>query len=414
MFLPTLFLTSTALTALTVLAANTATTAHAGSFTYDDLTKLVNDPAKHITSIDDLLAQPEVPSTYREHFTTLYLSQSLQSATPLNPRTILYGEDAKLLMAFTCAPGNCVDDKDPTKPAPDADHATALEVIHYDDATKKFELREFDFPEGRGGKVTISEPNPHKCMGCHMGPEDPRPNWESYFTWPGAYGGNDDHLGGDLALGENMDNLRAFLATGSQRARYRHLESLSYSYENPSGGRDRVEHNIDLTRSLMVLSMERMVDRMRKTPYYQPLRWAFTESALGSSGSIPNQLRAAGFPDLADLAEQCVLPKYAPGHEPEFPSKPSQVARLFYALGLPSLGWFFGFEPTLRNEMVSPADVDSDFWRALLAQDPDLNQQQQNLDQLVADGWKKVARTPGLADGFRNCIAAVGPPRTWR
>ncbi|MGZ3662407.1 MAG: hypothetical protein ACXVCK_20075, partial [Bdellovibrionota bacterium] len=93
-----------------IISVLAATQARAGSPAFEDIVKILQDPSRHVRSIDALLAQPEITAHYRSSYTAVYDSNSLQGATPLNPRVILFGDDAKLTMSFTCAPGNCLSE----------------------------------------------------------------------------------------------------------------------------------------------------------------------------------------------------------------------------------------------------------------------------------------------------------------
>jgi hypothetical protein len=275
-----------------------------------------------------------------------------------------------------------------------------LEVVEWQEASKSFEFHEIEFPEGRNGAVKISSPNPHKCMGCHMGP-DPRPNWESYFHWPGAYGGNDDQLSGDLIEGESLERLNKFIEMASSRPRYRWLDSLAEGYQQTSV-RDRRVHNIDITRALMRLNASRVADRIAHSVHYRDLKYAVVKSLEGTDLNV--QLTSAGFPELGNLLDQCLHPSYAPGHGPDFIGSASRVVRLFHSLGEPALPWFMSFEPSVRSELVSPGDIDSDFLAAFRAQDPSLESPPDDIDKLIAEGWRQVALLPGLDAALHQCI----------
>ena len=329
--------------------------AFAASMTYSKLIAILQDSSRHIRSIDDLLGQPEFSSEYRAGFTMMYKSRSLQYADPMNPRVILYGEDSKLIMAMTCAPGDCIGRSGPVR------RETSLEIIHWEDATKSFEFRSVEFPESDvSGSVVISEANPKLCMGCHMGP-DPRPNWEPYPTWQGAYGGNDDHLYGNLLSDESRQQLDQFLSTAERRPRYRHLVNLVSGYQD-DGARDKKQHNIDFTETVTHLNIERILTRLPLSQYYQDLKYPIYLHTKGMFFDL--QLKNAGFGELADLMQHCIHPMYS-GAAPEFPSVTSTIIRLYHALGEPSLPWFLSFEPNVKSEMVSPWGKRQRFSRCL-------------------------------------------------
>src|SRR5437879_2564289 len=58
--------------------------------------------AKKISTLEQLL--PQLPHDLRSNFVTVSQSRSLQEAAPDKPRVIMFGEDAKLIIAFNGAP----------------------------------------------------------------------------------------------------------------------------------------------------------------------------------------------------------------------------------------------------------------------------------------------------------------------
>src|SRR4051812_84197 len=74
-----------------------ATAPSALALTVDDLNRLLAD--QRISSVEELL--PKLPDDFRAHNVLIYDSQSTQYADPKNPRVVLFGPDARLVMAFT-------------------------------------------------------------------------------------------------------------------------------------------------------------------------------------------------------------------------------------------------------------------------------------------------------------------------
>lgn len=365
----------------------------AGSVTFADVEKIVQDPTREIRSVDDFLAQPEFSRGFLKHFTLMFASRSAQSAAPTHPRVISYGEDTKLILTFTCAPGDCG--------GANPRGGGVVELVHWKEETKSFEFREIQFPEGGlVDRPRISGANPAKCMHCHMGP-DPRPNWESYSKWPGAYGGDDDHLAGALIPGENRALLKEFLSGAAMRPRYRHLEELARGYER-NIARDTREHNIDLTNGLQRLNLRRMADRLIRSPHYESIKFAISKTAF-TSETMEAQLTFAGLRDLAREAKACLNPSRSPAPPPTHPSHVTHIARLFYALGVNTLPWFMSFHPTLRSEMVSALNTDIEFWDQLVELDPSARD---FTTKKVEAEWQELAKRPELVEGFRRCAGA--------
>lgn len=131
---------------------------------------------KNLTSIEDVLQ--EMPEAYMSAHVLMYESRSVQRASFENPRVILFGSDASFITAFNGDPQHAGHDR--------------LEIIQFRKAERRFEFREIVFRDGKAPDV--SGPNPPKCLSCHQSPArmdvDPRPNWEPYSKWPGAY----DHI----------------------------------------------------------------------------------------------------------------------------------------------------------------------------------------------------------------------------
>ena len=138
---------------------------------FEDVERLARD--SEVRSLEDLLSR--LPSEFRERYALMHRSRSLQEASYQKPRAIMFEDDASLLAAFN----------DPSMPG-----GNTLELIQFRESERRWEFREITFPES--GRPIVSGPNPRKCLECHQSPSrvdaDPRPNWEPYNKWPGAYG----------------------------------------------------------------------------------------------------------------------------------------------------------------------------------------------------------------------------------
>ncbi|MFN7133680.1 MAG: hypothetical protein ACK4N5_16505, partial [Myxococcales bacterium] len=110
-----------------------------------------------------------LPASYRKHFTLVYESRSPErdAVSMQHPRIVLFGEDAKLVLALT---GN-----------PRAAHYDRVQVLAFDEAADRYRLFELTF---RPGEVARIEAEPASCVQCHGA--DPRPLWETYNLWPGV------------------------------------------------------------------------------------------------------------------------------------------------------------------------------------------------------------------------------------
>jgi hypothetical protein len=180
------------------------TQAETGRLTYEDLVALIQ--AEHVTSLEQLL--PKLPEDLRSNYVLMHDSRSLQGASYDAPRVILFGTDARL----TCAVAG-----DSGLPGFDA-----LECFQFREAERTFDFRQIRFPTKENGltEVAFSASNQTtdgrtQCTSCHG--RDPRPNWDGYSTWPGAYGSDDDTLESDAS------RYAGFVARRGADPRYRWL-----------------------------------------------------------------------------------------------------------------------------------------------------------------------------------------------
>jgi hypothetical protein len=381
---------------LIVVLITIVTSAQAGSITYSDLEGILKDPARQINSIDTLLAQPEFKPTYMRNLTTVYSSNSIQYADPLNPRIILFGEDAKLVLAFTCEPGDCDGQQNVMG-------SQELETMHWVEETKSFEFRDIHFPEkDSGDQITISAANPSKCVGCHGG-SDPRPNWDIYPSWPGVYGGADDGLRD--APGESLDSLNKFLFSAKNRPRYKRLVELSEGYEKP-GIEHNFIHNTHLTHYLNLLNLKRITDRMRKMPDYEKFKHAIALN-IGTGFYFQYIFEDLGFKDLGKLAKDCA---YRTNAEPkqyfEFPSETSRVVRILSTFGAPVSSWFMNFGATIDSELIDGDGIDHMFYMEMVDQDPTVYLDYDKLGSLAKEELKDLAQSETFKEKLKRCAAS--------
>ena len=152
------------------------------AFTYENLTELI--ASEKIRSVEELL--PQLPQDLRSNYALMRATRSLQHADPLHPRAILFGVDASLTCTFSGVRHRAGFD--------------LLECIQFRKKERAFDFRQIVFPMAENGLVepAFSERNVTvngeiHCTSCHG--RDPKPLWDSYRFWPGAYGESDDDLG---------------------------------------------------------------------------------------------------------------------------------------------------------------------------------------------------------------------------
>jgi hypothetical protein len=213
--------------------------------------------------------QPELFS----RFTLMRESKSLQSASPANPRAIVFGLDAKFVISFNGSP--------------DQNGFYQIEMIQFVDSAPlgaRFEMREINFDPQGTDVAQLSEINPSKCARCHG--SDPKPIWESYDNWPGAYGEEDDALidfdDGDRfpPTGHNDNSIvkrhrqhlkefRSFMAVKDQHSRFQLLE-FPKGTDSPvapyipriRSGSDPLRPNLQLTKHFSELNGLKLARQM--------------------------------------------------------------------------------------------------------------------------------------------------------
>lgn len=141
--------------------------------------------------IDAFISQ--LPESYRRHFSLVHRSFSIQQATPMSPRVIMYGPDGKILMTFNAGKDSM------GKPM---EGGEAIEVIEFNDTTKNWDFSELLVQEDKAIQRIES---PAKCAMCHAGTPKPvlykltpfyknflKPIFPQYPFWPGFYGSAND------------------------------------------------------------------------------------------------------------------------------------------------------------------------------------------------------------------------------
>jgi hypothetical protein len=120
---------------------------------------------------------------YFDNYLLMYHSRSLQGSSFEAPRAILFDHSGQFIFSFNGEKNQRGYEQ--------------IEIMQYRKDEQKFELREVTF--SNSGKAQFSEANPQKCLVCHQNAQrkdiDPRPNWEPYNIWPGAYGSMSGRLG---------------------------------------------------------------------------------------------------------------------------------------------------------------------------------------------------------------------------
>lgn len=408
--------------------------------TYETLVDLISQ--RGLTSIDDFLAH--LPAQYRSQFALAYFSQSIQYADSANPRVIMYGPDATMVIAFTCDPKDCIGRPQVLRGKILANGFVQkgfdrLEVIQWRGPTRSFEFREITFPKQVGGKVFFSRKNPARCLSCHGG-KDPRPNWASYPRWDGFYGGNDDFLKKDLFFGkkgsfkipmerrgllpdESREALQQFIKSAPNRLRYRHLVELKEGFEiDESGsGRSRHLHNARLTDYLATFNFKRIVRLMRANPFYSQIKHqVLALLMMDDRAALTRDL----FGPLPVPLQSCFdLPM---DYESLYSQSVNLVRNLFHSLGSDTDSWSMAFPVSLNGGFGTPVIPNDELAAQLALEDSELAKFVRVLSMPVGDYaryralvakrepnvWSDLLRQTGLEwaqmrvqpGNFRECV----------
>lgn len=255
----------------------------APTFFKKDLKNLIEN--RKITRIDQLL--PLLPEPMRIRSVIIFKSRSLQEASPLLPRVLLFNEDASLVISFN-------GDRSQVG-------YEALEVMSFDHQNFKFEFEEFvfqgdladreDFLTARKlfqdaaalkNRETRTGVNPPVCLVCHR--SNPRPNWESYSAWPGVYGQIDHNFPITSYLpnqpeSQEFNNFKKFLDSFESNKRYSSIVNKE-NYNSEKRMRGVPSMNSMLTQALALLNFRRLAKDLICHPNYHQFRPLFRKQIL--------------------------------------------------------------------------------------------------------------------------------------
>ncbi len=326
-----------------------APAAHADAFGFASLQALIQ--THDVRTVDELLAA--LPEAQRRNYALVFDSRSLQGASFENPRVILYGPDARFVVTFN---GEAAQRG-----------FRAIETLEFDAVTREFRLRELEFPERPGGAaaVRVSEADPERCLRCHGDP--PRPVWDSFPLWPGAYG---ERYGASLSERERA-GLERLLAQQPAHPRYRYLLDVaryadSRTFRPGAGARYaatvREPPNAELSADLGALQFQAIASRLMRQPAFASYRYALLGVADGGCAPLsdfyPEALwrtqrealeRFAGDTARANARQaQVKAERVAAGMTAPVPAGVNTLLPLRFvaesALGLPTRNWTLALE----------------------------------------------------------------------
>lgn len=307
------------------LAAALARPAGAAGMDYAGFAARVRE--RDARSVEAALAL--LPEELRLHYTLVHQTHSIQQSSLENPRVILFGTDAKLIVTFNGSPDQTNYDK--------------LEILSFDDASETFALYSIAFD---GGPPVFSEANPAVCTACHR--TAPQPIWKDYGTpneeaghgqWPGTYGPNHD-----LVPKQLRPALLAFWQAAPHHPRYRLLlrdpESDLFPYQpsaEPPLWQHRFRPNDRLSRLLARLAARRAARAVRDGALFRErpnlaLSWFLGCDEWQRDPAFPAALRhlfAERFPEASHPALWADLRSLEPA---ERSVQPFLVEKLFGGL----------------------------------------------------------------------------------
>src|SRR5260221_2976765 len=279
-----------------------AAAVQARDLTFDSLQQLIELHAIH--SVDELIAA--LPEDLRNHYALVFASRSLQGASYSNPRAILFGSDAQLVVTYN---------GDPHERGYDA-----VETMEFDPGTAAFLFREIRFGSGSdAGRPIVSAANPARCAACHGAPA--RPIWDTPPSWPGVYG---ERYKAGLSAPE-AKGIAAFLAPQQQHPRYRpllgaqamadrdtYVPNSRAVYDNAGAE----PPNALLSMLLTTLNIRSILSEMTARPAFEPHRYALLAAANGGCGPLtgfyPGRAPAALAPRRKEVGPAGPAPSATP------------------------------------------------------------------------------------------------------
>jgi len=341
---------------ISLIATNTNAKALSLPITYAKIKNIIE--SENIQSIECLLTK--LPKEYMEGHMLFHSSRGLQDSTFQAPRAVIYGNDAKFVMAFNGDPGQF--------------RYEFLEMIEYNENAPKnespFTLFEIIFPANEKFNYSNDEPcktldgienrantsiqkNPTKCIGCHS--DFPSPIFEGHPLMPGAYGELADtlHTTPISTEGRSNDRIRddtkiesqeiiKFIERAKTHPRYRNLHNLDYSDESA------IPHNGRLQALFAKLNFER-IDRVIRnsevpgadTPLYQLYMISifsrcYKDSSDFSTHLPPNATLANPEPNLFNI------------YTPDKAQTDLIFSQLFEGIGIGAYGLYIGFDISER------------------------------------------------------------------
>ena len=303
------------LTVLTSLShGQTPRMLRGNELTFDGLQAFIT--AERITSLDELIRR--MPESVRTSYNLVYRSQSIQPATPDQPRVILRSAASHSFLAFTGARDG-------------SERSNSLEIIEQNPSTSETSAREIRF-SSTPGRAPHFVRDPAICASCHGEPI--HPNWQAYPFWPGVYGSDDDRLHAGTPEARNM--LRYMERTARTAERYRWLKPALtagqvHQLTNNVGVERNTRPNLQLNASISYMIATQLHHDITHSPQYSQCMDLLQYWALG-----------------------CMSPPYTQALEAFFPSAEEALRRM--------LAWKIRINEALQrnmNDVVNPMMIEA-------------------------------------------------------
>ena len=208
---------------------------HAQIHSVESIKEMIRN--RNIRTMDEFIS--ELPEDILTNYTLMHTSKSLHGSSYAEPRALLFGSTGQWIVSFN-----------------GSNHQAAGEMVEmmiYNPKDKTYAFHELDF----SGPAPVLKENPAKCLSCHG--SNPRPIWDHYNAWPGAYGDVDDRYGV-----EEYKYLTSFIEKAPTHPRYKHLKKLKEGYAlSRPGIRDGMTERSMMNRNRhfnLVLYQQKMKD----------------------------------------------------------------------------------------------------------------------------------------------------------
>lgn len=332
--------------------------------------------SENIQTMEEFLEK--LPTELKQNFTLMHDSKSLHGSDYANPRAILFNKKADWIVTFNGHESQAA--------------GRMVEMMLYDQTTKKYAFHEIEFAD----KVTVHE-SPTKCLACHG--SEPRPIWDHYNQWPGAYGADDDRFNA-----EEYEHLQKFIQVAPTHPRYKYLERLSESYKPSHTGmrgglteRAMRQPNRFLTMKLYEQRIFDLAESMREHPEFQtvkPLVYYFltkcylseTNNSYGDGSNIdPEKILPTILKNL--LAEK--KPNYPGSFNPEH-----SLDYIFSRLGMNTHDWYLNSRDLATYRvMKNGTDRTNETWLNLLLTGEESYQKLYNFGTIDFEAIRPVLAT---------------------